>query len=62
VRLVIREHVVGAIAIDGLLPHREALTSADEQVLSLLAQHAGTAIVVSSQRGSWTHLELEAIA
>ena len=62
VPLLIREHVVGAIAIDGLLPHRESLTSADEQVLSLLAQHAGTAIVVSSQRGSWTQLELEAVA
>jgi GAF domain-containing protein len=62
VPLLIREHVVGAIAIDGLLPHREALTSADEQVLSLLAQHAGTAIVVSSQRSSWTHLDLDGIA
>lgn len=62
VPLMIREHVVGAIAIDGLLPHREALTSADEQVLALLAQHAGTAIVASSQRGMWTRLELEAIA
>ena len=62
VPMLIREHVVGAIAIDGLLPHRETLTSADEQVLSLLAQHAGTAVVVSSQRGSWTQLELEAVA
>jgi hypothetical protein len=62
VPLMIREHVVGAIAVDGLLPHRDALTSADEQVLSLLAQHAGTAIVVSSQRGSWTHLELAGVA
>jgi hypothetical protein len=62
VPLLIRAHVVGAIAVDGLLPHRESLTSADEQVLTLLAQHAGTAIVVSSQRGEWTELELEVFA
>jgi hypothetical protein len=56
------ERVVGAIVIGSLLPHRERITAADEQVLALLSSFAATALMAANERRSWTRERLSEVA
>jgi GAF domain-containing protein len=47
VPLLLAERVVGAIAIVKLFPHKQAWASVDEQLLSLLATHAASALLAA---------------
>jgi hypothetical protein len=58
VPLFIDAHVVGAIAIQELLPHRDGLDANDEQILQLISQHAAAAIMCADQQRLWTRLPL----
>jgi hypothetical protein len=58
----IAEHVVGAIVIDELLPHREQLNGSDDQVLSLLSRFAATAVMAADHRRSWTQIRVAEVA
>jgi hypothetical protein len=62
VPLHIAEHVVGALVIGELLPHRDPLNAADDQVLTLLSRFAATAIVAADQRKTWTVVRLPEVA
>jgi hypothetical protein len=62
VPLHIAEHVVGAIAIQGLLPHRDHLSANDDQVLLLLSRYAATAVMAAQHRKSWTPASVAAVA
>ncbi len=62
VPLLIADHLVGAIVIDTLLPHRDGFSIADEQVLGLLSTFAATAIVAAQQRSGWTRLHVAEVA
>lgn len=62
VPLRIDERVVGAIVIDNLLPHRDAISGSDEQVLALLSSFAATAILAAEQRQGWTRLHVAGVA
>ncbi|HEX7939430.1 MAG TPA: hypothetical protein VF483_10590 [Gemmatimonadaceae bacterium] len=62
VPLHIGDRVVGAIIIDSVLPHRDPLNAADEQVLSLLSRFAATAVLTADQRPSWTRVNLPEVA
>ncbi|MGH7677994.1 MAG: hypothetical protein ACRENU_05975 [Gemmatimonadaceae bacterium] len=52
----IMDHVVGAIVIASLLPHREPLGLQDEQVLCVLGGFAATSIIAAAERRHWTQL------
>ena len=58
VPLFVDSNVVGAIAIQELLPHREGLDASDEQILQLLSQHAAVAIMCADQLHLWTRLSV----
>jgi GAF domain-containing protein len=62
VPLLIADHVVGAIVIDSLLPHRHGFSAADEQVLGLLSTFAATALVAAQQRPGWTCVNVTEVA
>jgi transcriptional regulator with GAF, ATPase, and Fis domain len=62
VPLFIDDNVVGAIAIQELLPHREALDVSDEQILQLLSKHAATAIMCADQARFWTRVQFGEVA
>jgi hypothetical protein len=54
--LRIMERVVGVIVIQRLLPHREALTAFDDELLTLLGEIAATIIIAADRRCEWTSL------
>jgi hypothetical protein len=56
VPLYIGENLVAVVVIAGLVPHREALTAADDQVLALLSRFAGTAVMMAEKQKSWLRL------
>lgn len=47
------DHLVGAIVIGALLPHRDALGHADEEVLELISAFAATAVMAADYRQGW---------
>jgi hypothetical protein len=55
VPLRLGSRTVGVIVIDALLPHRDGLGPADEDVLEVLGRHAATAIIASAERSEWNH-------
>ncbi len=61
VALTILDNVVGAIVIHRLLAHRETLNECDEDVLTLLAQYAGTAIMAADLRKEWRTLTVRGL-
>ena len=62
VPLHIAEHVVGAIVIDQLLPHRDPLNANDDQVLSLLSRFAASAVMAADQKHGWKRIEVQEVA
>lgn len=54
--LHIAEHVVGAVAIQELLPHRDPLNAHDDQVLLLLSRYAATVMMAAQHRKGWTRV------
>jgi hypothetical protein len=62
VPLHIAESLVGAIIIDELLPHRDALNANDDQVLSLLSKYAATAVLAADHKKLWKRVPLTEVA
>ena len=62
VPLFIDTNVVGAIALQELLPHRESLDSNDEQVLQLLSKHAATVVMAAQHQKFWTKMKISEVA
>lgn len=60
--LHIADRVVGAIVIRAMLPHRDPLNGADDQVLSLLSRFAATAVLAADHRQSWSRVDLPEVA
>ena|SRR5690349_9154080 len=60
--LHIADRVVGAIVIGSMLPHRDPLNAADDQVLSLLSRFAATAVLAADHRQHWTRVDLPEVA
>jgi hypothetical protein len=60
--LKIGDHVVGAIVIGSLLPHKEGLSADDDQVLCLLGGFAATSIMASEQRRGWKQLNVPQVS
>jgi hypothetical protein len=58
VPLCVIDRVLGAIVIARLLPHREALSICDRDILRLLGAYAATAIIAADRRGEWNQLPL----
>lgn len=58
----IAEHVVGAIVIDDVLPHRDPLNGSDDQVLSLLSRFAATAVMAADHRRCWMQMKVAEVA
>ena len=62
VPLFIAGNVVGAIAIDELLAHRDPLNHNDDQVLTLLSRYAATVIMAAIHRKDWQSVRLPEVA
>jgi hypothetical protein len=62
VPLHIAEHVVGAIVVDQLLPHRDKLNANDDQVLSLLSRFAASAVMAAEHQKGWKRVKLAEVA
>jgi hypothetical protein len=56
VPLKVLDHVVGAIVVTSLLPHRELLGACDREILGLLGVYAATAIIAADRRTRWRQL------
>ena len=62
VPLYIADTVVGALAIQELLPHRDPLNHNDDQVLNLLSRYAATVVMAAEHRKHWTRVDVAEVA
>jgi hypothetical protein len=62
VPLYIADAVVGAIAIQELLPHRDLLNATDDQVLQLLSRYAATVMMSANLRRDWTFVNVTEVS